>query len=89
MEKINILHAIGVFFAAVVGDILWTAYITRAASKKKYAASLYSSLLWLSGAIVILSYNKNLIYIIPGILGSYFGTWLLMTYDEIKSRKKK
>lgn len=79
------LQATGVFFAALIGDILWTAYITRAANKKKYQAAFYSSILWLSGAVVIISYNQNWIYIIPGILGSYVGTFALMTFDERKN----
>lgn len=82
------LQAVGVFFAAVIGDILWTAYITRSADRKKHAAAFYSSILWVSGAAVVLSYNQNIWYIIPGVVGSYVGTYLLLTYDERKKNGK-
>lgn len=74
-ENFNINTAILVFFTYVLIDILYALYIIFVEKRQAFYSALVSSLIYSFGALGILSFSKNVYYIIPLALGAFLGTY--------------
>jgi hypothetical protein len=85
----SMLEMIYVFFAAFVLGFVYSFYIRRTATantfKQKSVAAGSGTILYLLGAVVIISYVENPWMLIPTILGDFFGTLLQLVLDKQSS----
>lgn len=75
------LKAVTVFIAAAIVDVLWALYIRRTAQGAATPAAVYAGLLFLVGAYNTLSYMQNPWLLVPLVLGSSVGTYVVVRYE--------
>ena len=71
-----------VFVVYVVFDILYALYVIFVGQKRAIAASFTGSLLYSLGAVGVMSYTHNILYIIPLSLGAFVGTYIAVKYMD-------
>ena len=64
----------------VVFDILYALYVIFVGQKRALAASVTGSMLYSLGAVGVMSYTHNVLYIIPLSLGAFVGTYIAVKY---------
>lgn len=92
MEKISSLVqgfdwllAAGVFIAYFVVDALY-AYYTLSVTKHQAArAATAGAAMYFLLAVGVISYMQNYLYLIPLVLGSWFGTYAVVKWEGKKS----
>lgn len=80
MNDFNWGTAAIVFVVYVVFDILYALYVTFVSQKRAIAASFTGSMLYSLGAVGVMSYTHNKLYIIPLSLGAFVGTYIAVKY---------
>lgn len=78
-QTFNIYTAIMVFLAYIVVDGMYAYYTLAVAEKKPLQASTVGALMHFLIAFGVLSYVQNYLYIIPLALGSWIGTYLVVS----------
>lgn len=73
---IDMLHALGVFVAVFVLDILWALYIKRVGRGDRIKAANLAAVLYVLGAFVITEYVGNPWMLVPAVVGSWLGTYV-------------
>jgi hypothetical protein len=72
--------ALLVFVTYVVIDILYALYVIYVGRGNALAASFASSALYSLAAYGVITYSRNIIYVIPLALGAFLGTYLVVKY---------
>lgn len=72
--------ALTVFVVYVVFDILYALYVICVSQKRAIAASFTGSALYSLGAVGVMSYTHNVLYLIPLSLGAFVGTYIAVVY---------
>jgi hypothetical protein len=80
MSEFSWATAALVFVVYVVFDILYALYVIFVGQKRAIAASCTGALLYSLGAVGVMSYTHNLLYLIPLSLGAFVGTYIAVTY---------
>jgi hypothetical protein len=83
-ENFNINTAILVFFTYVLIDVLYALYIIFVEKRQAFYSAVVSSLIYSFGALGILSFSKNVYYIIPLALGAFLGTYVTVLVKKNK-----
>jgi hypothetical protein len=83
--EFNWAYAIGLFFAALVLDVVFALYTIFVIKKRALAAANMSLLTYLLGALGIVSYVNNKWYVIPLALGAFIGSYITVRHEA--SRK--
>jgi hypothetical protein len=73
---------IAVFLATLVTDALWALYLIKVTERSPFLASSYGSLIHILTAFTVISYTKNSLYLIPLVIGSFIGTYLVVKYSK-------
>ena len=73
---------IAVFLATLVTDALWALYLIKVTERSPLLASSYGSLIHILTAFTVISYTKNSLYLIPLVIGSFIGTYLVVKYSK-------
>jgi hypothetical protein len=73
-----------VFLATLVTDALWALYMIKVTEKNPLLAASYGSLIHILSAFTVISYTKNYLYLIPLVIGSFIGTYLIV----LRSKRK-
>lgn len=73
-----------VFFSVLLYDSLYALYIQQIHEKKALKSAITSSILYLSGAYVVVSYIDDKWLIIPAIIGGAIGTYITVKYSKEK-----
>ncbi len=73
---------LAVLFATLVTDALWALYMLRVTEKKPHQSALYGSFIHILTAFTVISYTKNYWYLIPLVIGSYIGTYLVVRHSK-------
>ncbi len=73
---------ISVFFATLCIDALYALYTIRVTEKKAFQSATFGSLIHILTAFTVISYTKNYFYLIPLVIGSFFGTYLAVRYTK-------
>lgn len=81
-SEFDILTAFIVFFTYVIIDILYALYIIYVEKNQALKSALVSSLIYSFGAMGILNFSKNYLYIIPLAIGSFLGTYLVVLFKN-------
>lgn len=71
-----------IFAIDVIVSYGWAKSIKAISDDKPIKAALWAGFITLSGAITIISYNKNNWLLIPAILGSGVGTYLSVRFNR-------
>ena len=69
-----------IFIIDLLVAFAWGKCVKAVAENKPFIAAVYSSFITLSGAVTIISYNKNHWLLIPAIIGGAIGTYLSVKY---------
>jgi hypothetical protein len=69
-----IFRASIVFLATCAADVCWAQYITRAASRDRWFAALWSASLYLIGAIAVVEYTADHRLLGAAVAGAFVGT---------------
>lgn len=80
MGDFNWLTALTVFVVYVFFDILYALYVICVSRKQALAASFTGSALYSLGAVGVMNYTHNVLYLIPLSLGAFIGTYIAVKY---------
>lgn len=73
---------IAVFFATLITDALWALYLIKVTEKNPLLAASYGSFIHILSAFTVISYTKNSLYLIPLVVGSFIGTYLVVARSK-------
>ena len=74
-----------VFLGLVAIDFCWTVYIDKVAKQQAVPAGVWSAMITLLSAVVVVAYTTNPILIIAAVLGAFVGTVLAVKWTKYKS----
>lgn len=80
MNDFNFTTAVIIFFTYAIIDILYARYIICVNNKKAIPAAFISSIIYSLLAFGVVSYSKNIYYLIPLASGAFLGTFLTVRY---------
>jgi hypothetical protein len=80
MDSFSWLTAATVFFVYVVFDILYALYVLFVSQKRALAASFTGSMLYSLGAVGVMTYTHNALYLVPLSMGAFVGTYIAVKY---------
>lgn len=71
----------GMIFATYMAiDVLYALYIIAVSKRQAVVAATTGSALYTLAAFGVLTYSKNVLYIVPLALGAFLGTYLVVKY---------
>ena len=73
---------LAVLVATLVTDAFWALYMIHVTKKNPVLAASYGSLIHVLTAFTVISYTKNYLYLIPLVIGSFAGTYLVVKYQK-------
>lgn len=88
MADIDLVTAIVIFFTYVLIDMLYAGYVLCVSSKRAWSAAFLGAALYSLGALGVMTYSKNALYIIPLACGSFVGTLVVIKLHDFLSPKK-
>jgi hypothetical protein len=72
--------ALIVFLTYVLIDILYAFYVIYVGKRDAVKSALASSALYSLAAYGVITYSRNIVYVIPLALGAFLGTYLVVKY---------
>lgn len=69
-----------VFLATFCIDSLYAFYTLRLVEKKAFQSAASGSMIHILTAFTIISYTQNYLYLIPLVIGSFTGTYVVVKY---------
>jgi len=81
----NIRLAFAIFFAYLVVDGLYAKYTLHVMQYRAFSAATIGALMHFILAFGVLNYINNYLYIIPLALGSWVGTFIVVSQEHKKS----
>ena len=88
IEEIKITTWLILFVVYFAFDILYTMYVMSVSKLNALQAANISAMLYLLTAWGTIEYVNNFLNIIPIIVGSWLGTYLILKYEGKKRDKK-
>ena len=89
-NNFDINIAILIFVTYFILDMFYAYYILCIESRQNLMSSFMAGMITSLSAFGIVSFSKNMIYIVPLFLGAFAGTYVTMKLKEIlQSRKRK
>ncbi len=82
LEQFNWAIALSIFFAYIATDALYAYYTLAVAEQRPLSAANTGAVLHLLIAFGVLSYVENYLYLIPIVIGSWVGTYLLVKWSK-------
>ena len=70
-----------IFVVIILTDVAYVFYVRRVTGGRSVSAALISSFITLLGAVLVISYTVNKLYIVPLVLGSFVGTYIAVSLD--------
>ena len=80
MRDFNWAIAATVFVTYFLIDILYAFYVIYVGKRAAFKAAVSSSLLYSLAAYGVITYSKNIIYVIPLAVGAFLGTYVVVKY---------
>lgn len=80
MNDFDWLTALIVFVVYIIFDILYALYVICVSRKQALAASFTGAALYSLGAVGVMNYTHNALYLIPLSLGAFIGTYIAVKY---------
>lgn len=85
-SNFNLKIALAVFIIYIIIDGMYASYTFQVTKRKPFAAATTGALIHVLVAIGVLSYVQNYLYIIPLVLGSWVGTFLVVRNEQRTNR---
>lgn len=82
MKDFDPYTALLVFIAYVIIDILYALYVVYVGNRQAFAAALCSALLYSLSAYGIVTFSRNILYIIPLATGAFLGTYITIRFKK-------
>lgn len=79
-QDFNWWTALTVFIVYIFFDILYALYVICVSKKRALAASFTGALLYSLGAVGVMNYTHNVLYLLPLSLGAFVGTYIAVVY---------
>lgn len=73
---------VAVLVATLVTDAFWALYMIYVTKKAPVLAASYGVLIHVLTAFTVISYTSNYLYLIPLVIGSFIGTYLVVRYSK-------
>lgn len=83
-ESFSFYQAAIVFFAYFIIDFLYASYIIAVEERKAGKCAVLSALIYSLLSYGVLSYSENQLYLIPLIIGAFFGTYTVVKMKRVK-----
>lgn len=88
MADIDLATVAIIFVTYVAIDMLYAWYVLAVSSRKAFSAAALGAALYSLGAFGVMTYSKNVFYILPLACGSFLGTYLTVKLHEYYAPKK-
>lgn len=75
-----------VFLAVFVYDVVYVLFLQNTADKNPAKAAMFSSLLYMMGAYVVISYTASNILLIPAVIGGALGTYITVKWSKKRNK---
>ncbi|EKE21874.1 MAG: hypothetical protein ACD_7C00099G0006 [uncultured bacterium] len=85
-QQFNIKIAILIFLAYFLIDAMYAVYTLSVVKKKPLVASSIGALMHFLLAFGVINYVQNYLYIIPLALGSWLGTYFIVSREKNKEK---
>ena len=73
-----------IFIATIIVDVAWTLYLIKVEERNVLQSGVWAVVIYLLGALIVLSYSTNHFLLIPAVLGSFIGTAGTVWYKKRK-----
>jgi hypothetical protein len=73
-----------IFIATIIVDVAWTLYLIKVEERNVIQSGIWAVVIYLLGALIVLSYSTNHLLLIPAVLGSFIGTAGTVWYKKRK-----
>jgi uncharacterized protein YebE (UPF0316 family) len=80
---------IGVFVAYFIVDWAYAVYTIAAGKLQTFRSANFGTLIYVLGALGVLSYSENFLYVIPLAIGAWLGTVFAIEIEKRKIKKKR
>lgn len=81
-NNFNYYTAFLVFVAYFVIDILYALYVVYVGKRNAIGAAFASALLYSLSAYGVVTFSKNILYVIPLAFGAFLGTYFTIRYQK-------
>ena len=82
MDEFSYITAASIFATYVVIDMLYAWYIMSVNKKRALTAAFLTAIIYSLLAFGVVSYSKNIYYLIPLASGAFAGTYLMVKFKE-------
>lgn len=82
MNDFSYITALTIFITYVAIDMLYAWYIMSVNKKRAFTAAILTSIIYSLLAFGVVSYSKNIYYLIPLASGAFLGTYLMVKFKE-------
>lgn len=82
MDEFSYVTAATIFATYVVIDMLYAWYIMSVNKKRAFTAAILTAIIYSLLAFGVVSYSKNIYYLIPLASGAFAGTYLMVKFKE-------
>jgi mannitol-specific phosphotransferase system IIBC component len=82
LETFNFLIAFGVMFSYLIVDGMYAHYTLAITQHKALSAANTGALMHFLLAVGVLSYVQNYLYIVPIAIGSWIGTYIIVSRSK-------
>jgi uncharacterized BrkB/YihY/UPF0761 family membrane protein len=82
MDDFSYLTALSIFATYVVIDMLYAWYIMSVNKKRALTAAFLTAIIYSLLAFGVVSYSKNIYYLIPLASGAFTGTYLMVKFKK-------
>jgi uncharacterized BrkB/YihY/UPF0761 family membrane protein len=82
MNDFSYTTALTIFFTYVAIDMLYAWYIMSVNKKRAFTAAILTAIIYSLLAFGVVSYSKNIYYLIPLASGAFLGTYLMVKFKE-------
>jgi uncharacterized BrkB/YihY/UPF0761 family membrane protein len=82
MDEFSYITAATIFATYVVIDMLYAWYIMSVNKKRAFTAAILTAIIYSLLAFGVVSYSKNIYYLIPLASGAFAGTYFMVRFKE-------
>ena len=84
-EEFSWFTAFVVFWTYVVIDVLYALYVIHVGKRNAFLSASLTAAMYGLLAFGVLSYSKNVAYLVPLVLGAFVGTYFTVLFSKDKS----
>lgn len=82
MADIDLATAVIIFVTYVAIDMLYACYVLCLSARRAWSAAFFGAALYSLAAFGVMTYSKNILYILPLACGSFVGTFVTIKLHD-------